>query len=119
MRRQRLDPLAIELDRALARFQLAANEIEQRSLAGPVRPNEAQDLAALHRERDAIHRHEAGEAARRLIDAKDLRAHRLAPKRRQAASTAPTTPRLRNSAAITSTAPSTIRWPPGISPPSA
>ena len=48
-----VDPLAAELDLALAGAELAGDRPQRRRLAGPVRADERDDLALVDRERDA------------------------------------------------------------------
>ena len=63
--------LVAQHDRARGRLELPADQIEQRGLAGAVRPDQAEDLAAVHRERNAVHGEQPGEAAARLFDAEE------------------------------------------------
>jgi len=61
-RRQRGDVLAVEQDRALRRRQYACDQVEQRRFSGAVGPDQANDLAASHRNRDVAVGNESAEA---------------------------------------------------------
>jgi hypothetical protein len=62
VRRQIVDQILAQDDRARARLELPADQIEQRRLAGAVRSDQAQDLAAVHLKRHAVHCEQPGEA---------------------------------------------------------
>ena len=51
--------------------RLPARQIEQRGLAGPVRSDQPDDLAALHRERQAVDRRHAAEPLDHALGAQD------------------------------------------------
>ena len=61
VRRARQDALAFHQDVAGARLIEPAEAIEQRRLAGAVRPDQAEDLALMHVEGHAIQRDDAAE----------------------------------------------------------
>ena len=63
-RRQARDVLAVEPDRAFGRRQHARDQVEQRRLAGAVRADQADDLAAADRDRDVAVGDQAAEALR-------------------------------------------------------
>ena len=60
--RQRGDVVAVELDAAAVGVDQAGDHVEHRGLAGAVRAEQADRLAAPHVERDALHHHAAAEA---------------------------------------------------------
>ena len=60
--RQRGDVVAVELDAAAVGLDQAGDHVEHRGLAGAVRPEQADRLAAPHIERDALDHHAAAEA---------------------------------------------------------
>src|SRR5438105_2548872 len=59
---------AIEAHGARLVAQRAADAVDQRRLAGAVRANEAEPLAGLDRQVDAVERHEAAEAFADVVD---------------------------------------------------
>src|SRR6266702_5274691 len=61
--------LAVELDLAAGRRELAEDAVEQRRLAATVRPDQAEDLALADVEADAVDR---GDAAKALLDVGDF-----------------------------------------------
>src|SRR5437762_7246774 len=63
------DDLAVDLDLATGRRELAEDAVEQRGLAAAVRADQAEDLALLHVEADAIDRLDA---AKTLLDVADF-----------------------------------------------
>src|SRR3954464_1336261 len=58
----------IEMHLAAGRPKLAEDAIEQRGLAAAVRPDDAEDLALVHLERDAVDRMNAAETLRDIAD---------------------------------------------------
>jgi len=69
VRRSPADLGALEADRAGARRQGAGQHVEDRALARPVRPDQAENLTVLDLERDIVDR---GEPAEALVKAGDL-----------------------------------------------
>ena len=63
------DDLAVDLDLATGRRELAEDAVEQRGLAAAVRADQAEDLALLHVEADAI---DGLDAAKALLDVADF-----------------------------------------------
>ena len=61
VRRPLQDALAFHQDVAGARLVEPAQAVEQRGLAGAVRPDQAEDLALMHVERHAVQRDDAAE----------------------------------------------------------
>ena len=61
VRRPRQDALALHQDVAGARLVEPAQAVEERGLAGAVRPDQAEDLALFHVERYAVQRNDAAE----------------------------------------------------------
>src|SRR6185503_7230756 len=70
------DLSVVEHDTPGGRRKNPGDAIEKRGLAGAVRPDEREDLAALHVERDVVDRDEAAEPLRHVIDAEDRRGGR-------------------------------------------
>src|SRR5262249_5834940 len=68
MRRSVDDRAAVEQDVAPVWCIEAADTVEESRLAGAVRPYQAEDLARLDRERDAVERDDAAEAERHITD---------------------------------------------------
>ena len=68
------DVLAEERRSGRRRAQLARDEAEERRLAGAVRPDDADALGGTERERDAVDRGDAPEAADEPVDAEGGRA---------------------------------------------
>src|SRR5207302_9078982 len=66
--------LPVEMHAAGARLQLSEDAVEERRLAAAVRADDAEDLAFLDSERNAIDRHDAAEALLQLAYFQD-RAH--------------------------------------------
>src|SRR5262245_669947 len=66
----------VPADGALIGGQQAAYDFEQRRLAGPVRSDQAHNLAAAHAERHALEREQVSEAERDVTDAQHARAPR-------------------------------------------
>src|ERR1700733_14585724 len=63
-----VERMAIERDRARLVLQRAADAIDQRALARAVGSDEADALARIDRERDAIERDKAAEALAEIVD---------------------------------------------------
>ena len=63
------DDLAVDLDLATGRRELAEDAVEERGLAAAVRADQAEDLALLHVEADAI---DGLDAAKALLDFADF-----------------------------------------------
>ncbi len=61
VRRARQDALAFQENVAVARLVEPGEAIEQRRLAGAVRPDQAEDLALMHIEGHAVQRDDAAE----------------------------------------------------------
>ena len=68
-------------DPALAERVEARQAVEQRRLAGAVRADEADDVAARDRERDAVERDDAAEADRHVLDLEQRLGFDGAPRR--------------------------------------
>ena len=88
VRRARQDALAFHQNVARARLIEPAEAIEQRRLAGAVRPDQAEDLALVHVERHAVQRDDAAEhdadVANReqgVLSLRELCLHHRAPPR--------------------------------------
>ena len=64
----RFDGRSVEAHRALLVMQRAADAVDQRALAGAVRPDQAEPLAGGHVERNVLQRDEAAEAFAQVID---------------------------------------------------
>ena len=79
MRGEPVDRLAVEVHRAGLVLQRAADAIDQRALARAVRPDQAEPLARLHLEVDAVERDEAAEALADIVDVQQ-RAHGCPPR---------------------------------------
>src|SRR5207245_10786892 len=62
----------LEDDVAVRRREYAGDRVEQRGLPGAVRPDEREDLAALHIEGDVVDRDEAAEPLGDVVDAQDV-----------------------------------------------
>ena len=62
---------ADQRDRALLRRVDAGQRVEQRRLAGAVRADDGQDLAAVHLQRDVVEADDAAEAQRHVLDVED------------------------------------------------
>src|ERR1039458_1710160 len=86
---QTIDHTAVEIDGAGFVLHRAADAIDQRALAGAVRPDQPEPLARLHLEIDAIERDEAAETFADVVDVQQ-RAH--GPLRRKRSCTSPTRP---------------------------
>ena len=69
VRRAAGDILAAKADRALAAIE-PADAVEHAGLAGAVRPDQRQQLAALDRKRDVVEHDEAAEPERQRVDLK-------------------------------------------------
>ncbi len=61
MRRARQDAVALHQNVALARLIEPRQAIEQRGLAGAVRPDQTENLPTVHVERDAVERDDSSE----------------------------------------------------------
>src|SRR6266704_5702108 len=68
-RPQSSDDLAVDLDLAIGRRELAENAVEQRGLAAAVRADQPEDFALLHVEADAV---DGFDAAKALFDVGDF-----------------------------------------------
>ena len=68
MRRNAGNGLAVEPDVALGRRVDAGNQVEQRSLAGPVRPDNRIHQPAINGEADVLHRLDAAKRDRKIVD---------------------------------------------------
>ncbi len=62
---------AFDRDRARARLEHAQDHVDRRRLAGAVRAEQADDLVAAHRERDAVDRDGRGIALRKVANGED------------------------------------------------
>src|SRR6185312_8212837 len=90
MRREAVHGVAVEVHAALLVLQGAADAIDQCALAGAVRADQAQPLAGIHLEIDAVERDEAAEAFADILHAEEGRHLRLRACRRSC--TSPTMP---------------------------
>ena len=68
MRRQARDVVPLEADAAGCRLVDAADEIEDRRLAGAVRADDREDLALVDAEADAVDRLDAAEMHGQIFD---------------------------------------------------
>ena len=75
VRRARQDALALEAYVALGGVVEPRDQVEDRRLAGPVRPDQREDLALLDGERNLVDRHDAAEAQGDVVDLEQ--AHRM------------------------------------------
>ena len=75
MRCEARDVGAEQRDVALSRRQLAADHIEQRRLAGAVRPDERVTGARLDRQADVVHCLEAAKMFREMLEYECRRSH--------------------------------------------
>ena len=75
VRRARQDALALEAYVAFGRVVEPRDQVEDRRLAGPVRPDQREDLALLDGERNLVDRHDAAEAQGDVVDLEQ--AHRM------------------------------------------
>ena len=96
--RKRRDVAAVEQDRARGRREEAADQIEERRLAGAVGADHGAQLARLDGERDVVDGDQAAEALRDVVDLEQ--AHALAALRSM-----PSTPRGKNSTTSTKNSP--------------
>jgi hypothetical protein len=69
--RQPGDVLVVEEDLAAGRGEETGEQVEERCLAGPVRPDQRVDASRGHREVDVAHRLEATEALAQRLGAQD------------------------------------------------
>jgi hypothetical protein len=69
------DVAAAQQDPAAGRRHLAGEEVDERRLAGAVRPDDGVDLARLECERDVVDRGEALEALRERLGDEDRLSH--------------------------------------------
>ena len=83
VRGEAVDGAAVETHRALFVVQRAADAVDQRALAGAVRPDQANAFACGYCKRDVLQRDEAAEALAQVIDLEQVscraitgRAHR-------------------------------------------
>ena len=67
VRRAAGDVLAAKADRAVAAVE-AADAVEHAGLAGAVRPDQGEQLAGVHRERDAVEHDQPAEAKREAVE---------------------------------------------------
>src|SRR5581483_5373663 len=73
VRRQTVQPLAVEPDRAGIGREVPGEEVEQRGLAGPVRPDQGPALARSEAQVDAV---DGADPAERLPEPDDLQHRR-------------------------------------------
>ena len=73
VRRGRGERRAVEVDLAFAAAVEPREAVEQRGLAGAVGPDQADDLAAVHGERDLVQGRDAAEANRHVNDVQERR----------------------------------------------
>ncbi len=78
MRRPAGDVLAVEADASRRRLQLARQQVDERGLAGAVRPDDAVHLVGREVERHAVDRDQPAEAPRQALDRQRLAALRRA-----------------------------------------
>src|SRR6186713_458094 len=73
--------MAVEPHRAALVLQGPAHAVDQRRFAGTVRPDQADALAGLDRQVDAVERDEAAEALAQILDLEQRLGHQRAPGR--------------------------------------